>query len=127
MGALIAMHVAKQNPTTFGQLVLMSPWLRLNNKQLSNDWVGDGKWLKGAKVYVEMGTEPGDNYPADAAVAAGDAQQFTGALEKAGLLNGADFQFREIDGGRHNESGWQHTVSQPLIFLYGKPAMATNE
>ena len=127
MGALIALHVAKQNPNTFGSLVLMSPWLRLNNKPLTNDVVGDGKWLKGTKIYVEMGTEPGDNYPGDAKAAAEDAQQFTAALDKAGLHSGADYQFREIEGGSHNESGWQYTVSQPLLFLYGKPAVASND
>jgi len=127
MGALIAMHVAKQNPTTFGQMVLMSPWLRLNKKQLAGDWVGDGKWLKGTKLYVEMGSNTLDNYPGDSAAAASDAQELVAALEKAGLTACADFQFRTIEGGTHNESGWQHTVPQPLLFLYGKPAVATTQ
>ena len=38
-----------------------------------------------------------------------------------------NYQFRTIEGGTHNESGWQHTVPQPLLFLYGKPAVATTQ
>jgi hypothetical protein len=119
------MHVAKQNPTVFGQLVLMSPWLRMNAKPVTPDWLGDGKWLKGVKVYVEMGTEPGDNYPGDAAAALDDGAKLDEALTKAGLVEGTDFVYRQIEGGKHNESGWQHTVEQPLLFLYGKPSVAS--
>jgi enterochelin esterase-like enzyme len=124
-GALISMYVARQNPTIFGKLLLMSPWMHLNGKPVLNDWLGDEKWLKGTKVYVEMGTEPGDNYPTTDPIA--DAQPLASALEKAGLTRAKDFDYREIEGGRHNESAWANTVSQPLLFLFGQQSVATNK
>ena len=123
MGGLITMYIAKQNPQVFGKMVLMSPWLQLNGKPVLADWLGAGKWLKGTKLYVEMGTEPGDNYPTTNPV--GDAQPMVAALEKAGLSAGKDFDYREIEGGRHNESAWQNSVAQPLLFLYGQQAVAS--
>jgi len=125
LGALIAMHAAKTNPDVFGQLVLMSPWLRVkaSDANVIKDWVGDGQWLKGEKIYAEMGTEPGDNYPTTNPTS--DGQQLAAALEKAGLKQGSDFVYREIEGERHNESGWSKTVDQPLLFLYGKTPTTT--
>jgi hypothetical protein len=62
----------------FGQLVLMSPWLRFNNKQTAAD--GWGRQVaQGTKIYIEMGTDPGDNYPVTPAAASGDAQQLVTA------------------------------------------------
>ncbi len=121
-GALIAMYTAKENPTIFGKMLLMSPWLHLNGKPVLADWLGDGTWLRDERIYIEMGTEPGDNYPTTNPIA--DSQPLAAALQKSGLTSGRDFKYREILGGRHNEAAWASTISQPLQFLYGISGVA---
>ena len=68
-----------------------------------------------------MGTDAGHNYSGDAPNAIPDAQQLVAALEKAGLTQGKQFVYREIEGGKHNEASWNATIEQVLLAVYGKP------
>ena len=120
MGALIAMHVVKTSPQTFGQLALISPWLRAGGKPIAADWIGDGKWLAGTKLYIEMGTAGGANYPGDNGPA--DAKDFVQKLQSAGVTS---VQYNEIPGDQHNEASWQRHVDEILTALFAAEAPAT--
>lgn len=127
MGGLIALYTAKTHPDTFGQVIALSPWLRLSDKPIVPELVGDGAWVKKSKFYIDMGTEPGHNYAGGSANALPDAQQLIEQLEKAGLKNGAEFTYREIEGGKQNEASWAQTIDQVLIAVLAKPADATTK
>jgi predicted alpha/beta superfamily hydrolase len=122
MGGLIALYTAKTHADKFGGVVALSPWLRLGDKPIVNELVGDGAWLKQTFTFIDMGTDAGHNYPGGAANAIPDAQQLVAAMEKAGLENGKQFVYREIEGGKHNEASWAATIDQVLLALYGKPS-----
>ena len=122
MGALIALYTARQHNNVFGQVIALSPWLRMGekgDKSLVNELVGDGAWLKNTKLYVDMGTNAGHNYPGGAAQAIPDAQQLVAAAEKAGVAQGERLIYREIEGGTHNEAAWQATAEQVLLAVLG--------
>jgi predicted alpha/beta superfamily hydrolase len=122
MGGLISLYTAKQHNNVFGQVIALSPWLRLGpkgEKLVIDDIVGDGAWLKNTKLYLDMGTSPGHNYPAGPDQAIPDAQQFLAAAEKAGVPQGEQLTYREIEGGTHNESAWQATAEQVLLAVLG--------
>jgi predicted alpha/beta superfamily hydrolase len=119
MGALIALYTAKMHPDVFGGVVALSPWLRINKQPVITDIVGDGAWLKNDSAYIDMGTDAGHNYSGDAADAIPDAQQLLAAAEKAGVTQGKQFVYREIEGGKHNEASWNATAEQALLALYG--------
>jgi hypothetical protein len=113
------MHVAKTNPKTFGSIALISPWLRAGGKPIAAEWIGDGKWLAGTKLYIEMGTAGGANYPGGDGPA--DAKEIVQKLRSAGV---SDLVYKEIPGDQHNEASWQRHVDEILLALFA-PAPAT--
>jgi predicted alpha/beta superfamily hydrolase len=122
MGGLIALYAARTHNDMFGGVIALSPWLRLGDKPVVKELVGDGKWLANSFTYIDMGTEPaGHNYAGsgDAQTAVADAEQFIAELEKAGLTQGTQFVYRAIEGGKHNESSWAATAEQVLSSVYG--------
>jgi predicted alpha/beta superfamily hydrolase len=125
MGALISLYTARQHNDVFGQVIALSPWLRVGEKGekvVIDDIVGDGAWLKNTKVFLDMGTSPGHNYPGGAEHAIADAQQLVAAIEKAaGVAQGEQLTYREIEGGTHNEAAWQATAEQVLLAVLGVP------
>ena len=128
MGGLISLCAAKQHNNVFGQVIALSPWLRVGEKGeklVINDIIGDGAWLKNTKLYIDMGTSPGHNYPGGADQAIPDAQQFIAAVEKAGVPQGEQLTYREIEGGTHNEAAWQATAEQVLLAVLGNPPSPT--
>jgi predicted alpha/beta superfamily hydrolase len=126
MGALIALFTAKTHPDVFGGVVALSPWLRAGNKPVIDEIVGDGAWLKNDFTYIDMGTDPGHNYAGEAGNAIPDAQQLVAALEKAGLTQGKQFVYREIEGGKHNEASWNASAEQVLLAAYGNAPAPTS-
>jgi predicted alpha/beta superfamily hydrolase len=122
MGGLISLYTAKQYNNVFGEVIALSPWLRVGEKGekvVINDLVGDGAWLKNTKLYLDMGTNAGHNYPGGADQAIPDAQQFLATAEKAGVPQGEQLTYREIEGGTHNEAGWEATAEQVLTAVLG--------
>jgi predicted alpha/beta superfamily hydrolase len=131
MGALIALYAARQHNDVFGQVVALSPWLRAGakgEKEIIADLVGDGTWLKKTRLYLDMGTDPGHNYPGGAAgadKAVPDAEALVAAVERAGVGQGEQFTYREVEGGTHNEAAWAATAEQVLLAVLGVPQPAT--
>ena len=126
MGALIALHAAKLHNDVFGHVIALSPWLRAGDNVLVDQIIGDGAWLKNTKLYLDMGTNAGHNYPGGADKAIADAEAFAAAAEKAGVSQGETFTYREIEGGTHNETAWQATAEQVLLAALGLPIAPTS-
>ena len=123
MGGLIALYTAKTHNEVFGGTIALSPWLRLGDKSVVKELVGDGAWLRNSFTYLNMGTEPGHNYPSsDAQAAIADAEQLVAELEKGGLTQSKQFIYHPIEGGKHNEASWAATAEQVLLSVYATNA-----
>ncbi len=121
-GGLMALHIAKQSPQTFGQLALFSPWLRIGDKKLIESDLGDGAFLKGMRVDIDMGSDGGTNYPGKDPLA--DGKELDKFLQGAGLKPGVDYQYTGVKGLEHNEPAWATRVETVLTWLYGAPSPA---
>jgi enterochelin esterase-like enzyme len=125
LGGLAALYAAKTHNDVFGGVIALSPWLRLGETPVVKDLVGDGAWLKRTKLFIDMGTDAGHNYPGGAEKAIPDAQALLVAIETAGVPQGERFQYREIEGGKHNEASWATTGEQVLLSVFGNVEAAT--
>ncbi len=117
MGGLAALWVAKEHPGAFAQVALLTPFLRVEGKPLTDLLASDTAWLKDRRVWLDMGPSPKKYYPGDDPV--GDARAFATVLGSAGLKPDTDYKFVEVEGGEHTESSWQARVDEVLMFLYG--------
>jgi predicted alpha/beta superfamily hydrolase len=125
MGGLISLHIAKQSPNVFGKLMLFSPWLRIGEKKLTESDLGDGAFLKGMRVYIEMGSAGGANYSGKDPVA--DAKEFEKFLQTAGLKPDTDYKYIELPGQEHNEPAWATRVEPALTWMYGTASPTTQQ
>jgi len=118
MGGLIALYTLKTNHDTFGQIAVLTPWLREGSKTLLSELGADGAWARGTRLYLDMGSAGGTNYPGEKPI--DDARELEKTLESAGLSKGNDLAYTEIEGGQHTETAWATRVEPMLVFLYGK-------
>lgn len=118
MGALIDLEILKAYPQAFTKVALLTPHLRNKAKDIYSAIGDDLSFLKGKKIWIDMGDKGGDNYPGADPMA--DAKAFVAKLESAGLKRDADFKYVELPGTEHNEPAWQGRVDQVLMYLYGK-------
>jgi len=117
MGGEITLYMAKAHNPVFGQIAVLTPWLRMNNASIVPALTSpDSSWMKNTRMYVEMGGVGGDNYPGKDPI--GDAKEFVKALDNAGLKAGKDYQYVELPSGQHNETAWQGQVEPMLTFLF---------
>ena len=117
MGGMAALWTAKQHPDVFSQVAALTPFLRVNEKPLTDLLGSDAGWLKHKRVWIDMGPSPKKYYPGDKPIE--DAQAFVKALDSAGLKADVDYKYLELNEGEHTEASWQTRVDQVLLFLYG--------
>ena len=115
MGGLVSLHIVKEYPQVFGQMALFSPWLRIGDKKLIENDLGDGSWAKGMRIDIDMGSEGGANYPGKDPI--GDAKELDKFLKSAGV-SAADYQYTEVPGLEHNEPAWQTRRQPVLTWMY---------
>lgn len=115
LGGLAAIAIAQKNPSVFGRVVALSPWLRVGDTPAA-ELLGEGLGaLSGTAVYFDMGDAPTDNYPApDQAVA--DAEAFAAALDSAGVGH----TFEVVPGANHHEPDWSSRIVDVLKKVYGE-------
>jgi predicted alpha/beta superfamily hydrolase len=120
MGGLISLHVLKKYPNVFGQVAVLTPHLRTVDRDVVAEFAKQdpSAWLKNTRLWIDMGDNPGDNYPGKTPIE--DARALAKLLDDAGLSKGVDYSYVEIPGGEHNEPAWQGRVDQVLRFLYGR-------
>ncbi|WP_428940737.1 alpha/beta hydrolase-fold protein [Fontivita pretiosa] len=121
MGGMITLYIAKTFPGVFGQVAVLTPHLRVGQRDIVQELsAGDTQWIKGMRLWIDMGDRGEGNYPGTDPM--GDARALVQVLQGAGLRTGIDYQYTEIPGGEHNESAWQARIDQVLLFLFAKPA-----
>jgi enterochelin esterase-like enzyme len=117
LGGMAALAVAHDHPDVFGAVAVLDPWLRDSRQSLLDGWKDDS-WMKGMRIYADMGTSGGSLYPGTTEVQ--DFNQLTASFDAAGLVKGKDYTAAVIDGAEHNERAWQKRIGGVLTFLYGK-------
>ncbi len=117
MGGLIDLVILKQYPETFGKVALLTPHLRSATKNIYAALGDDLSFLKGKKIWIDMGDAGGDNYPGTEPLS--DAKQFVEKLKTSGAAE-TDIKYTEYPGGEHNEAAWQSRADQVLIYLFSK-------
>jgi enterochelin esterase-like enzyme len=123
LGGTIAMYITKTHNDVFGQVIALSPFLRQGDRKMTTDWLGDGKWLHGTRVYTDMGLAPannGNNYPGGNDAAAEDGKDLAKALTSTGLQPGKDFVYRDLPEGHDDEASWQGEIGGVLGWMYGR-------
>lgn len=119
-GAMATLAILRQFPETFGRVALLTPHLRVEDGKTLLDALGAPQFLAGKRLWIDMGSAGGHNYPSPDPIA--DARAFRAALESAGLSVGPAFIYAEYEGQEHIEAAWATRVEQVLQFLY--PAAA---
>ena len=123
MGGLAALWIAKEHPGVFSHVALLTPFLRVGEKPLTDVLGSDASWLKDKRVWIDMGPSPKKYYPGDDPM--GDARTFVKLFDASGLKPEVDYKFVEVEDGEHTESSWQTRVDEVLVFLYGSAAAPT--
>lgn len=124
LGGLIALHTVRQYPDAFGRVALLTPFLRAGDQPILQA-LGEMAFLKGKRIWIDMGTESGGFLPGDDP--AGDARALVAAIERAGVQQGRELRYRQIDGIAHGEALWAERVGPVLTFLYPPDAAAAPE
>lgn len=119
LGGLISLYMARAHADVFGRCGVVSPALGYQEHRfLDSVQAEDKDWLKHVRLWVDMGT-------AEASVSSGNlalrhVHDLVAILDQAGLKRGVDYQYMQVDGGRHNERAWADRIEPILTFLYGQ-------
>ncbi|HKQ48844.1 MAG TPA: alpha/beta hydrolase-fold protein [Phycisphaerae bacterium] len=119
MGGLISLHICRKYPKMFSRCGVISPALMWNDRSILKELESDHKWMKGMRVWVDMGSEEGRQI-AGFSSAMKDTRRLAKILDDAGLQQDRDYRYLEVSGGQHNESAWSARFDQILAFFYGR-------
>lgn len=122
LGALLALHVARQHRTVFGACLAMSPSLWWDERKLLHDWALDPGPLKGIRFWVDIGTHEGvaGDRAAEVSPAVQHCRELAQVFDSAKLVPGRDYYYSEILLAGHNEAAWAARLDKALLFFYGK-------
>lgn len=123
LGGLISLYLAHEYPGVFGRCGVVSPSLGWQDRALlTRIEQGDKAWLRGCRIWVDMGTAEGGTAPPsrETTLAVAHARDLAELLDRAGLIRGEGYEYLEIEGGRHNEQAWAGRIDRILTYLYGR-------
>lgn len=122
MGGLISLHAFFAWPERFGRVGAMSPSLFFGREALTR-WIGR-RPFPGGRVYLDIGTLEGRRFrrrkslPRFPSGAMRRLRKLRKRLEKLGYRRGADLEWIEESGGRHDEAAWARRLPGMLRFLF---------
>jgi len=122
LGGLISLYMAREHAATFGRCGAVSPSLGWDDRGLLTRWrAGDNDWMQKTRFWIDMGTSEGQPAPGvSVTTAVLNARALREVFDRAGLVRGEDYQYLEVQDGRHNEAAWSARIEDILIFLYGR-------
>jgi enterochelin esterase-like enzyme len=106
LGGLMALWLARTQPTKFGRVLAMSPSLWWNSQWEPSNWKGV-KIPKGTRVWLDTGTSEGDD-------TLDQATKFARALTGAG----AETRFYAESNAEHREEAWARRFPMAVSWLY---------
>jgi predicted alpha/beta superfamily hydrolase len=127
LGALISLQIAASQSDTFAMCGLISPAFGWAEEKALKDFEGnDISWTKHTRFWVDMGTRegarvdgPGTELPR--------SRRFVARLKSAGLTDGRDYRYVEVEGGEHNEAAWAARFGDVLRFFFPSNATAASQ
>lgn len=125
LGGLISLYAACKRPDVFGRAGVVSPALRWADGRVL-EFVREHPPKPPVRMWIDMGTAEGAPSGPLAAFsrAVADCRDLVGILRDAGLKPGRDYQYDEIDGGKHNEAAWAQRIDRILLYLFPVEASA---
>lgn len=123
LGGLISLTIARHHAGHFGLCGVLSPSLWWAGERLLRELQGDGKWMKGVRFWLDVGTREGDSRNA-ARLGVQRTRRLARRFEANGLLPGEDYAYLEVRGGEHNEAAWAARFDRVLQFFFGHPGGA---
>lgn len=118
MGGLISIFLARWYPETFGLCMAMSPSIWWDRELILRRWPADTSWLRGLRIWLDMGTEEGGGITAQR-MQVRRAQKLAKLLDEAGLSDGDGYRYVEVHGGQHHERDWGKRFRDVLEFFFG--------
>lgn len=110
LGGLASLYLGFKRPDVFSRLAVMSPSVWWANNQIIREIAGVPERLP-LRIWLDIGQREG-----------GRIKHQVRALNEILLAGGwqadADLAYREIPGGRHQESAWAARFDQVLRFLF---------
>lgn len=119
LGGLISLYICREYPETFSRCGVISPALMWNDGALLKSLESDPSWMKKVRFWVDMGTAEGRQV-AGFSQGIARTRQLVKIFESAGLKEGKDYAYLEVEGGEHNEAAWNARSPEILGFLFAK-------
>jgi len=113
LGGLLALTAGLSEPRTFSRVAALSPSIWWDGRVLLSI-VEKWKGKKRPRIWMDIGTNEGDSPQ----VMIQDARALRDALTAKGWREGADLQYREVQGAQHNEYAWGSRLGQVLEYLF---------
>jgi predicted alpha/beta superfamily hydrolase len=126
MGGLISLYARFRWPETFGLVGAMSPSLFFARESMTR-WIAKQPF-PGGRIYLDIGTLEGRrprkrrSLPRFPSGAMRRLRKLRRKLEKMGYERGADLEWFEEPGGRHDEAAWSRRLRGMLEFLFPSEA-----
>lgn len=122
LGGLISLYMVWAHADTFGRCGGVSPSLWWSDRWLTRQWqAAELGGMAGARIWIDMGTLEGRLEVSEGVSSAvADARELASVLERGGMGRGADYEYLEVPGGRHNEQAWSKRIGLILTYLYGQ-------
>lgn len=114
MGGLIALHLAKWYPGTFGACMAMSASLWWDREFFLRTVDTATEWHRRCRVWLDVGDREART-PAASAATARRVRWLARLLRK----RGARCELLEVPGGAHTEAAWGERLPRALAWLFG--------
>jgi sialidase-1 len=120
LGGLISLYAASTRPEVFSMAGVISPALFWDNARAIRDVPRHAPYPSDMKFWVDIGTEESSRRQGDVVGSAVTrCRDLIAEFKKAGLVEGANYQYLEVPGAGHNESYWAQRVDQMLLYFFG--------
>ena len=110
LGGLATLYLGMRYPDVFGELAILSPSVWWHERAILRT-VEQLRQKTRQHIWLDIGTGEGRR-------ALTDARALKRLLLRKGWKQGQDLEYREIEGGKHNEDAWAARVGPMLKFLF---------
>ena len=114
LGALVALDAGYRHPEVFGRLMIMSPSLWWDGRNLLKQIQASAGPLVHERVWIDIGTLEGDD-AAEQAESVANAKSLAAAVSAAGSKS---VIITVAGGAKHNEAAWSARFGDALTFMF---------
>lgn len=111
MGGLISLHLAQWYPQVFGRVAALSPSLWWDREFFLRSMKSSDAWLHVCRLWLDMGDAEGVGNTRR-------TRRLASLCKANGRIEHRDYEYREIEGGTHDEGSWRVRFPEVLKFLF---------